>query len=387
MKLKTILKLNLLLVLLPIETYGQVVTGTSIFINGSESGNNYIQRSSGDNYSSIYQNSTRTSINTYTYPSSSFTTNSWVAVESTGVNIGSSEGIELYSGAINSTNGNIDGINFIRLNRTEAELSSTGSNSETIVGWSSDENDTENAVILNSTGTQIRSATNLSLTGTTVALTGTANINTTGNSNTSIGNSGTGTVTLTSGSNTMVLDNSLLTITAPTTIVGTTNINTTGTANTNIGNTNGTVTLAGSSVNIGTNTASAVTIGNSSANSTISLNGNRLQNVGTGIAGTDAVNVNQLSSITSNFSSQITSLQNQVYSNQSGIAGVSAMANIPSITTDQNFNVGVGVGSFATASALAIGVNARISGNLTGKISASVSSGTYVGGAGLALGF
>jgi hypothetical protein len=227
----------------------------------------------------------------------------------------------------------------------------------------------------------------LSLTGTTVALTGTANINTTGNSNTSIGNSGTGTVTLTSGSNTMVLDNSLLTITAPTTIVGTTNINTTGTANTNIGNTNGTVTVAGSSVNIGTNTASAVTIGNSSANSTISLNGNRLQNVGTGIAGTDAVNVNQLSSITSNFSSQITSLQNQVYSNQSGIAGVSAMANIPSITTDQNFNVGVGVGSFATASALAIGLNARISGNLTGKISASVSSGTYVGGAGLALGF
>lgn len=377
--------LYILLLLIPIKTYGQAVTGTSVLINGSTGGNNNLVQSSGDNRSSFYQDSTQNVLNSYSQSGGSWITNSWVTTGVTsGISVGSSQSIDLYYGAINSATGNITGTNAITLNSTQAILDSQGSSSATYVGWSSDSNgNLENAIGFDSTGTAIRSASNLSLTGTTIALTGATNINTTGNSSTSIGSSGTGTVTLTSGSNTMVLDNTQLTITAPTTLVGTTSINTTGSANTSIGNTTGTVTVAGSTVNIGTNSASAVTIGNSSANSTVSLNGNRLQNVATGIAGTDAVNVNQLSSVTSNFSSQITSLQNQIYTNQSGIAGVSAIANIPSLTTGQNFNVGVGVGSFATASALAIGANARIS----GKISASTSAGTYVGGAGLALGF
>ena len=102
-------------------------------------------------------------------------------------------------------------------------------------------------------------------------------------------------------------------------------------------------------------------MGSNSANSTVSLNGNRLQNVGTGTEGTDAVNLNQLNSLTTTSSSQLTSLQSQVtglqsqiYVNERGIAGVSAIANVPSLFVGQKFNVGLGFGAFNANTALAV---------------------------------
>ena len=230
--------------------------------------------------------------------------------------------------------------------------------------------------------------------GSTISLTGATSINTTGNASTSIGGSGTGSVTITSGANSLVMGNTMLAITAPTTIVGTTLINTTGTASTTVGNSIGTVTVSGAEVNLGTNSGSAVTVGSNSANSTVSLNGNRLQNVGTGTEGTDGVNLNQLNSLTTTSSSQLTSLQSQVsslqsqiYVNERGIAGVSAISNIPSLSVGQQFNVGFRFGAFNAKTALALGANWRLQDNLIAKISASMSANTYVTGAGISLRF
>jgi autotransporter adhesin len=170
-------------------------------------------------------------------------------------------------------------------------------------------------------------------------------------------------------------------------LTGATNINTTGSYNTSVGNTTGIVTIAGSAVNVGTNSGSSVTLGSNTGNSTVSLNGNRLQNVGAGVAGTDAVNLNQVNSLMSSTTSQITSLQNQANTNKSGISGVSAMANIPSLSASQKNNFGVGIGAFQGSSAIAFGGNFRIKDNLVGKISASLSSGNYVTGAGLSFGW
>ena len=71
-------------------------------------------------------------------------------------------------------------------------------------------------------------------TGTTLQITGTTNVNTTGNKNTAIGNT----------TGTLVLSGNTVGIT------GTTNINTTGNKNTEIGNTTGTLVLSGSTVGI-----------------------------------------------------------------------------------------------------------------------------------------
>ena len=210
----------------------------------------------------------------------------------------------------------------------------------------------------------------------------------------SIGGAGTGSVTLTSGTNTMSLSNALLNIASPVSVVGNTLINTTGTANTAIGNSTGNVTVTGATVTIATLSGSNISIGSTTSNSTVSLNGNRLQNVGTATAGTDAVNLNQLNALTAssnakftNFQTQLTHLQNQNQVNEKGIAGVSAMSNIPSLSVSQQYNFGLGIGSFSGNTALALGGNWRIKENLIGKISASVSDKSYVTGIGLALGF
>lgn len=390
LKSMTVLILTLLIYC---QARGTTLTGDSIYSYGTSGTSDYIIQNSGNIESGYANTSSGPVIFSNTQSGGSYTSNTFIAAESAGLSGGSSEAVSLYVGTINSATGSITGTSGLALTSTYNGLYSLGSSSYSYLAWAptsselSTTSTTLNAFYANSSGAYIQSAGELTLTGTTITLTGTTNINTTGNYSTSIGSSGTGSVTMTSGTNSLALSNTLLTITAPTTIVGTTNINTTGTASTSIGNTTGTVTIVGSAVNVGTNSGSAVTVGNSSANSTVSLNGNRLQNVGTGTSGTDAVNLTQVNSLISSTTSQITSLQSQIYTNERGISGVSAMTNIPSLQTSQQYNFGVGIGSFEGTTALALGGNFRLRDNLVGKISASMSSGTYVTGAGISLGW
>lgn len=164
------------------------------------------------------------------------------------------------------------------------------------------------------------------------------------------------------------------------TILGTTNINTTGSANTSIGNTTGTVAMLGSTVGVGTNSASVVNVGSTTGNSTLNFNNNRLQNVGNAVAGTDAVNLNQLNSA-------INGIQNQVNTNKAGIAGVTAATNLPGLSAGQNYNFGVAWGNYQAYNGVAIGGHARVTDNVTFKVSGSATSGVYSGGAGMSIGF
>jgi hypothetical protein len=131
------------------------------------------------------------------------------------------------------------------------------------------------------------------------------------------------------------------------------------------------------------------------------MNGNRLQNVGNGTTGTDAVNLNQLNSVSGNVSSlsnSVTSLGNQVNNlntqlqqsqtqYRSGIAGVAAMNGIGGLNAGQTVNFGIGVGGFAGQAGVAAGGNIRITDNTTFKASvAQASNNTAVSG-GLTIGF
>jgi hypothetical protein len=320
---------------------GQTLTGSNLYISGT-SGGSSISQNSGNDTSGININPTQTYISTNTISGGSYTVNSFIETETTGVNIGSSGTVDLFVGAVDPTTGSINGTNAISISSAYTAMYSVGSGSSTYAAWRSSTSaaiTSANGLIADSTGTYLQSATDLVLTGASITLTGATNINTTGNYNTSIGN------------------------------------------------TTGIVAVVGSVVSVGTNSGSSVALGSSSGNSTISLNGNRLQNVGTGISGTDAVNLNQVNSLMSSTTSQITSLQNQANVNKAGISGVSAMTNIPSLSASQKSNFGVGIGAFQGASAIAFGGNFRIKDNLVGKISASLSSGNYVTGAGLSFGW
>ena len=320
---------------------GQTLTGDNISIIGS-TGMSSITQSSGGINSGISVNQGQTFIYTDQYSGGSYTSNSFVNTVTTGVSIGSSGTVDLFVGALDTSNGSVSGTNGMSISSTSTAIRSIGTGTSTYAAWLSSPTaalTSANGFLADSTGTYLQSATDLVLTGTAISLT------------------------------------------------GATNINTTGSYNTSVGNTIGIVTIVGSAVNVGTNSGSSVTLGSSAGNSTVSLNGNRLQNVGTGISGTDAVNLNQVNSLMSSATSQITSLQSQANTNKSGISGVSAMANIPSLSASQKNNFGVGIGAFQGASAIAFGGNFRIKDNLVGKISASLSSGNYVTGAGLSIGW
>lgn len=319
---------------------GQSLTGTNIYIAGSSS--SAIYQGAGNDNSGISINPNQAYISTSIYPGGSYTANSFVETETTGVNIGSSGTVDLFVGAVDPISGSISGSNSMSISSAYTAMSSYGSGSSTVAMWASNPSvaiTSANGLLANSSGTYLQSATNLILTGSEITLNGNTNINATGNNNTTIGN-----VT-------------------------------------------GIVAIAGSAVNIGSNNGSTISLGSSSGNSTINLNGNRLQNVGAGILGTDAVNLNQVNSLISNTSNQITSLQNQVDKHKSGISSAAALANIPSLSTSQKNNIGIGIGSFQGITAIAFGSNFRIKENLIGKLSASLSAGNVVTGAGLSLGW
>lgn len=142
-----------------------------------------------------------------------------------------------------------------------------------------------------------------------------------------------------------------------------------------------------STINIGTASSSDVFIGSRSGNSTVDFGGNRLQNVGNAVAGSDAVNLNQLNSAISGVNNAISGLQNQVNSNKAGIAGVTAATNLPGLNANQKYNFGVAWGNYMAYNGIALGGNARLAEKVTLKVSGSATSGVYSGGAGLAIGF
>lgn len=57
-----------------------------------------------------------------------------------------------------------------------------------------------------------------------------------------------------------------------------------------------------------------------------------------------------------------------------GIAGAGAMANIPGLTRNGNFSVGAGIGGYDSEQAVAVGFNARVSENVTTKVSVSTNT-------------
>ncbi len=155
----------------------------------------------------------------------------------------------------------------------------------------------------------------------------------------------------------------------------------------------GAFTSTGNAV-IGSGTSSTVTIGNQSnggiGTSTVSFNNNRLQNITAANIGTDAVNLTQVNSLIASsmrsFASQAQVNENHLLA-QSGIAGVSAIANIPALELNKKFSVGIGVGHYITASAIAISAQSRIAENIVLKLSGSSAMGNVVTGAGLGISF
>lgn len=193
-----------------------------------------------------------------------------------------------------------------------------------------------------------------------------------------------------------------------------TSLNTGGAGDTAVGNGVGATTINGSAVNV--NTAGAVTVASPSVTvgnqaggvgtSTVSFNNNRVQNVATATAISDAVNLGQVNQLISaaggaspalqgqvnGIQSQVNNLQSQVTQNnlvaQRGIAGVSAIAGIPALDTGKNFSVGVGLGNFVSASAISVGVQARVAQSTVIKIAGSATNyGSVVTSAGLGFSF
>ena len=332
-------------------TQAQTLTGNNISIQGSGISSDVLLQTDGTYTSGYVGNSDQVIVSTQSSNAGTVVRNSYLETSRDGLALGTSATLTMYQGAVDGATGYVTTPNGIYMDSNKTALFSQGSSQATVTGWVSSYANTSslsqvNGMLANNNGVVIQSATALSLSGATINMT------------------------------------------------GTTSINTTGTANTAIGNSTGSVTVTGAAVNVATNSGSTIGIGSTSANSTVSLNGNRLQNVGAATAGTDAVNLNQLNALTASSSSQLTHLQTQLTSLQSqiqvsekGIAGVSAMSNIPSLAVSQQYNFGVGIGSFSGSTALAVGGNWRIKENLIAKFSAGVSANTYVTGIGLSMGF
>ena len=147
----------------------------------------------------------------------------------------------------------------------------------------------------------------------------------------------------------------------------------------------GAVSSGNGSIAIGQNSSdggqsNVVSVGNSTTQ-------RRITNVAAGTAPTDAVNLNQLNSAMSSTNRALSGMQDQVNENKAGIAGVTAAVNLPGLAAGQKYNLGVAYGNYLAYSAIAIGGHARISENVSLKISGSASGGVYSGGAGLAIGF
>lgn len=82
---------------------------------------------------------------------------------------------------------------------------------------------------------------------------------------------------------------------------------------------------------------------------------------------------NQIAGLQQQVNSNYTSLRNQIQDVKkradAGIAGISAMSNIPQVTESGRFSLGAGVGTHGSQQALAVGASSRLSQNVIGKMS------------------
>nr|WP_279612955.1 YadA-like family protein [Burkholderia sp. BCC1644] len=117
-------------------------------------------------------------------------------------------------------------------------------------------------------------------------------------------------------------------------------------------------------------------------------------NVAAGTQGTDAVNVNQLNAVSSQFTqslntvnNQLTQMQQQIQQTDSmardGIAATAAMASIPHMDRDSNFAMGVGTATFLGQKAMAVGMQARLTENLKATLNGGFAGSQRVVGAGM----
>ena len=112
----------------------------------------------------------------------------------------------------------------------------------------------------------------------------------------------------------------------------------------------------------------------------LNMNSNRITNVAAGVSGTDAVNLNQLNAV----SDQINDMSQKSYA---GTASVAAIAGIPALQSDKNFNVGLGYGNFRGEDAIALGGNARLTDTVSLKAAFASSRSEVTSSVGLGIAF
>ena len=111
----------------------------------------------------------------------------------------------------------------------------------------------------------------------------------------------------------------------------------------------------------------------------INMNENRIKNLADGINATDAVNVRQLRAQGNQFNQRLNDLDNKVNKNRkrsdAGIAGVTAIANIPQVFLPGKSTLGIGVGGYGSQTAIAVGYSrAADNGKHIIKISTGINS-------------
>ncbi|MCE1159956.1 MAG: YadA-like family protein [Burkholderiales bacterium] len=130
----------------------------------------------------------------------------------------------------------------------------------------------------------------------------------------------------------------------------------------------GSVVLGNNSTASGPNTVSVGSAGNERT----------ITNVAAGVNPTDAVNVSQLKDYTQyytqNLSYQINEVAEKAYS---GVALAGALAGIPQVESNKQFNIGMGVSNYGSSNALAIGASGRVSDSTIVKFGVSTATGGH----------
>ena len=111
----------------------------------------------------------------------------------------------------------------------------------------------------------------------------------------------------------------------------------------------------------------------------LDMKGNRITNIAKGVKDTDAVNVRQLQEQGQQFNQKLARVEDRMNKNRkrsdAGIAGVTAIANIPQVITAGKSTVGVGVGGYGKQTAIAVGYSrAADNGKHIFKISTGINS-------------
>ena len=111
----------------------------------------------------------------------------------------------------------------------------------------------------------------------------------------------------------------------------------------------------------------------------LDMKGNRITNIANGVKDTDAVNVRQLQEQGQQFNQKLAKVEDRINKNRkrsdAGIAGVTAIANIPQVITAGKSTLGVGVGGYGKQTAVAVGYSrAADNGKHIFKISTGINS-------------